>query len=390
MSSRRKEELDEAVATLRWALKSESAPRLNAMVDLARSEPGVPILPEAMDKDPWLFNCANGTVDLRTGTIRDHRQDDYLTKLCPTKFDPRAEAPVFQQFLRDIFADDAAIITFVHRLLGYSLTGDVREQVLAIWHGSGANGKSTLINAVSDTVGEDYVIKATRDLFMAKKGDSHPTQMARLFGKRLVVCVETADGSRLDEALVKELTGGDKIAARRMKEDYWEFTPTHKAILVTNHQPEIRGTDHAIWRRIRLVPFNERFEADKQDKELGAKLKAEAPGILAWLVQGCLEWQRHGLPVPEAVAEATSQYRSSQDLLGAFLDEACAVGNDYRVSVSDIYGSYRTWCERNGHKDIGGTAFGRRMGERGFKKDPGRRWYLGLMLTAFEEQLWSQ
>lgn len=369
-----------ARALMNWALESEGASRLSAMMQLSRSD--LAVMPDQFDRDPWLFNCPNGTIDLRTGAIREHRREDFITKLCPTPFNPTATAPVFQQFLRDIFADDAALITFIHRLMGYSLTGDVREQILAIFWGGGANGKSTLINAISSTVGDDYVIKANRDLFMVKKGDSHPAQMARLFGKRVVVCIETADGARLDEALVKELTGGDRIAARRMREDWWEFEPTHKAILVTNHEPEITGTDKAIWRRIRFVPFTESFEGERKDDRLGEKLKAEAPGILAWLVRGCLEWQAHGLPMPSAIEEATERYRNSQDVLGAFLETECATGTDFRVRISDLYGKYRTWCEGSGMKVATGTAFGRCMSERGFKKDDGKRWYLGVMLRA--------
>jgi putative DNA primase/helicase len=224
------------------------------MLDLARSEPGIPILPDQMDTHPWLLNCANGTLDLKRGNLREHQQEDYLTKLCPFEFHPEAKAPTWEKFLMQILVRES-LIRFVQKLMGYSLTGDVSEHILAIFWGVGANGKSTLINAILTVLGEDYAIKANRDLFMARKQDNHPAQLARLFGKRLVVALETHEGARLDEGLVKELTGGDPICARRMREDPWQFVPTHKAILVTNHKPEIRGTDEGIWRRQRLVPF---------------------------------------------------------------------------------------------------------------------------------------
>jgi putative DNA primase/helicase len=378
--------LAKASATMSHALKSESASRIAAMIELAKSEPGIPILPEDLDRDPWLLNCPNGTLELRTGTLREHRRKDYITKLCPTECDPQAEAPRFRQFLDDVFRSDVQLIAYLQRLFGYCLTGDVCEQILAIFWGVGANGKSTLINAVMSTLGEDYAIKANRDLFMAKKQDGHPTQMARLFGKRLVVCVETHEGARLDEGLIKELTGGDRIAARRMREDWWEFDPTHKAILVTNHKPEVRGTDHAIWRRPRLIPFAVIFPDDRQDKQLGEKLKAETKGILRWMVDGCMDWQRTGLETPEVVLAATKEYRTEQDRLAAFLADSCLVGPDYRAKVGELYAAYKAWCERNGEQQGTGMAFGLGMGERGFVKDPGKRWYLGLALQHGENQ----
>jgi putative DNA primase/helicase len=374
------------MAVLAHVLKWEGARPTANSIDLARSEDGIPIMPADMDRDGWLLNCANGTLDLRTGKLHEHRREDCITKLCNVEYDPKAKAPVFEKFLSDILGGNAELIGYMYRLLGYCISGDVREQILPICWGGGANGKTTLINAISDTLGEDYVIKANRDLFMAKKGDSHPAQMARLFGKRLVVCVETHEGARLDEGLVKELTGGDKIAARRMREDWWEFFPTHKAILVTNHKPEVRGTDHAIWRRLRLIPFTVTFADADQDKQLGDKLKGESPGILARLVRGCLEWQREGLGTPSIVMAATRDYQSEQDRLGAFLSDRCAVGNDCRVKVSALYANYQDWCKKNGEAEGTGQAFGRAMAEKGFRKDDGRRWYLGVMLQAREEE----
>jgi putative DNA primase/helicase len=376
----RKAEFERLGKRVNWTLRCEEAKHINAVLDLLRSEPGIPILSNQLDRDPWLLNLSNGTLELNTSTLRAHRREDYITKSCSVKYDADSEAPLFSQFLRDIFADNQELIDYVQRFFGYCLTGDVREQILPVFYGAGANGKTTLINAVMGTLGEDYAIQANRDLFMAKKGDTHPAQMARLFGKRLVVCVESQEGARLDEGLVKELTGGDKIAARRMREDWWEFFPTHKAILVTNHKPEIRGTDNAIWRRLRLVPFTVVFPEAQQDKTLGESLKDEAPGILRWMVEGCEEWQRQGLGTPAVVTTATPEYRTEQDRLGAFIAEKCVKGPEYSIKIKVLYSAYKQWCEVNNERPGTGKAFGDAMREREFKKDSGDRNYLGVQL----------
>lgn len=386
----------------KWCLESESAKHINAMLDLARSEPGIPILPDQMDRDPWLLNCANGTVGLRTGRLREHCREDHLTKLCPTPYSPDAPCPTWERFLGAVFPDpedepDRPLITFVQRLLGRCLTGDVSEQILPIFWGSGANGKSTLVNAVLDTVGGDYAMKANADLLMASRGERHPTELAGLFGMRLVVASETQQGRRLNEALVKDLTGGEPIRARRMREDFWEFKPTHKVILLTNHRPRIVGTDEAIWRRLRLVPFTATFwdpadpgkevaqlsENRRQDKRLGAKLAAEREGILAWLVRGCLDWQREGLTLPEQVKVATREYRQDEDLLGEWLEQHCLTGGNYRCQSSDLYAAYKAWCERGGEEPMKQKSFGTAMSDRGFQRQKSCGiWYLGVALRA--------
>jgi putative DNA primase/helicase len=382
----RKRKLASLTAMLKHALKWEDARRIEASLQLSRSEPGIPILPDQLDREPFLLNCLNGTIDLRTGILRPHRREDHLTALCPIAYDPKAQAPRFAQFLVDLFQGQP-LIRFLQRLLGYCLTGDVREQILPIFWGCGANGKSTLINLVLEVLGESYGIKASRDLFMARKADGHPAQIARLFGKRLVVCTETQEGSRLDEGLVKELTGGDKLAARRMRENWWDFAPTHKAVLVTNHKPEIRGTDHAIWRRIRLIPFDVSFAEDKQDKTLPPKLASEAPGVLAWMVRGCLEWQSEGLAPPEAVLVATKDYRNAQDIVGQFLAERCLTGPDYRSRASDLYANFKGWCLMIGESELSQRRFGESLRERGLKTYTSNgTWYKGVVLKPQPEE----
>ena len=386
---------------LAWAKHSDSAKAHAAMMREARSEPTVPVEPADLDADPWLLNCPNGTLDLRTGTLREQKREDYLTRLCPTPYRPDAVCPAWERFLGAVFPDaedepDRELITFVQRLLGRCLTGDVSEQVLPIFWGGGANGKSTLVNAFFGAVGHDYAMKANADLLMASRGERHPTELAGLFGMRLVVASETQQGRRLDEALVKDLTGGERIRARRMREDFWEFAPTHKVILLTNHKPGIRGTDDAIWRRLRLVPFTATFwdPADpgkdplqlpgnrRQDKQLGAKLASEREGILAWLVRGCLDWQRDGLTLPEQVKVATREYRQDEDVVGGWLAERCITGgHDYRCRAADLYADYRAWCERAGEEPAKQKTFGAAMTERGFGRDKSNGvWYLGIAL----------
>jgi putative DNA primase/helicase len=290
------------------ALKSESAPRINALLDLARSEPGIPVLPEDLDRDGWLLNCPNGTLDLRTGQLREHRRGDLLTKLCPTLFDPEAQCQRWLRFLDEIF-EDKDLPDFAQRLLGYCLTGNTCEHILAVFHGAGGNGKSVFIGTLFAVLGDDYALAAMPDFLLSRHGERHPTEIAALFGKRVLVCQETGSGRRLNEGLVKWLTGDDMLTARRMRENFWSFQPSHKTFLVTNHKPVIAGQDDGIWRRLRLIPFTRSFPEDKQDKALSAKLRAEAPGILAWMVRGCLDWQKFGMMTPKCVLTATKKYR---------------------------------------------------------------------------------
>ena len=302
-------------------------------------------------------------------------------------FDAHAPAPTWFSFLNFIFQNNYELIDFIQRLCGYVLTGDVSEQVLPIFYGIGANGKSTFVNAILNTLGPDYAIKAPPDFLVRKKQDAHPTEIADLYGKRLIAAVETDEGRRLAESLVKELTGGDRIRARRMREDFWEFAPTHKVILAVNHRPEVRGTDYAIWRRIRLVPFNVIIPREKQDKRLPEKLRAELPGILAWCMRGCLDWQREGLGYPLDVEQATENYRSDQDLLGAFLLERCLTGPEYKVRAGEIYAAYKAYCEAAGEFVISQKRLGAQLSERGFNRFTSNGvWYESIGLLNNERK----
>jgi putative DNA primase/helicase len=380
---------------LAWALKSEDAKRIAAMLDMARSERFT--LPRFLDRDPWLLNVGNGTLDLRTARLHPHRREDMLTKLCPTAFDEDANCPHFLTALETIFDGDRALINYVQRFCGYSITGDVREHHFAVAFGSGSNGKSLLFNVLLDVIGSDYSGMVAPELLLETAGSQHPTIQADLFGKRLMVAAESGEGRRLNEARIKALTGGDTIKARRMKEDFWEFAPTHKLVLFTNHRPQVKGNDHGIWRRLALWPFNVRFwDADKgekglpqhqADKDLANKLKAEAPGILSWLLAGCRRWLETGLEIPDCVTRATADYRNQEDAIGNFLAERCSTGHGLQCRAGDLYSAYKNWCESSGEHHMTQTAFGRVMTEREFGRHESHGiWYTGLGLQHQTEE----
>jgi putative DNA primase/helicase len=363
------------------ALTSECRAARKNMIDAASSEPNIPVLPEDLDSDPWAFNCLNGTIDLRTGKLRPHRQEDMITKLCPVEFDEVATCPTWEATLKLFFADDQRLIAYWQRLCGYCLVGVVRDHVMPIAYGTGSNGKSTILGALMDVMGPDYAMKAPRNLLMAKQGESHPTDLADLFGKRLVVAIESEAGRRLDEVLIKEMTGGDRIRARRMREDFWEFSPTHTLIMATNHRPVVKGTDHGIWRRLKLIPFTVTMPDDRADKTVPEKLKAEAPGILAWCVRGCLAWQQIGLEEPDCVRHSTAEYRSEQDVIGSFLEEHTLQDPQLRARCGEVYAAYKDWAERAGERPHSMKAFGLAMKERGIATHTNNgKWYLGIGL----------
>jgi putative DNA primase/helicase len=362
------EESQERKAIADHAKRSESAKRINDALRLVRSEPGIPVLPRQLDAVPWALNVLNGTVDLRTGELRPHDREDLLSKLAPVEYNPDARASTFEAFMARILPSEA-LRRFLQRAIGYAAAGVVSEEILVILYGVGANGKSTLVNVVMEALG-DYAMQAAPDLLLAKKG-SHPTELADLFGARFVASVETDEGKRLAEGLVKQLTGRDPIKARRMREDFWQFQPTHTVFLATNHRPEVKGTDHAIWRRLKLAPFEVTIPEAEQDKGLPEKLREELPGILAWIVRGCREWQRDGLGEPEEVRSATTSYRADMDVLAGFIEDRCVVDLDAWTKFADLYAGYQDWCDESGEKAETKRRFGTRLKERGFEPERG-------------------
>ena len=374
---------DKRKALAKWAAGSESRGRINAMIELAKSESGIPVAPEDLDSDPWLLNCANGTIDLRTGQLQAHRREDLCTKLAAVRFEPTATCPLFEGFLDRIMGCDFELAGFVQRSIGYALTGSVKEQAIFIWYGSGANGKTTLIEAIRELLG-DYAKTADSALLLSKKSDGISNNIARLAGARFVSTSETEAGRRLDETQVKQLTGGDTITARFLYAEFFEFAALFKLFLATNHRPKIRGTDKGIWRRIRLVPFNVTIPDEQQDKELKDKLRDELPGILAWAVRGSLAWQNQGLGIPPEVREATESYRCDMDVVGRFISERCIPKAGIKTPVSKLYGEYVTWCEENGEEPLKKGDFGHQVGAHGFSDDrDGRtRYRVGIGLVT--------
>lgn len=368
------------------ALRSEEARRIRAMVSLAQSEPGIPILPRDFDPDPWLLNCANGKVDLHTGVLGAHDRADLMTCMAPVDYEPDAPCPIWERFIYEIQAENINVYDFLQRALGYALTGSTQEQCLFILWGTGANGKSTLINLVTRLLG-NYARNTPVETLLAKKRSGEiPTDVARLDGPRFVMAKEVDRGRRLSESLIKELTGQDTVTARFLYGEYFDFIPKFKLFLSTNHKPVIRGTDNAIWRRIRLIRFPVQLPEAQWDQELPDKLWAEAPGILAWLVRGCLSWQRMGLDPPPEVIEATAEFRAEMDILADFLSDCCVIGPEKSAWAKDLYGSYESWAEDQGLKEkeqLTQRGFGLALSERGFERDRsthGRHLWRGLGL----------
>lgn len=372
---------DRRKALAAHATRSEAAAKIRAMLELARSE--VPATPGELDASPDLFNALNGTIDLRTGKLREHRKEDLITKLAPVEYDPDATAPLWEATLERVLPSPA-LRAFFKKLCGYALSGDTSEHLLAMLYGTGANGKSTVLGTLLAAVG-GYGMQAAPDLLIAKKG-GHPTELADLFGMRVVVSTEVEDRQRFAEGLVKQLTGGDRVKARRMRQDFWEFEPTHTVFMAVNHKPTIRGTDTGIWRRIRLIPFTEAIAPADQDKQLPDKLRAELPGVLAWAVEGSLQWRREGLQAPEEVRQATAGYRSEMDVLGDFIADRCYRGARLEVAKDDLYKAYQVWCDEAGERFETKRKFGMLIAERGIEdgRNPERtrRIWKGIGLSA--------
>lgn len=327
----------------RAAAKALARSAIANMVYLARGVEGIPLEHEELDKNPWLLGVANGVIDLKTGQLRDARPDDLMMMQAPTKYRPEAPSPRWDQALTEWFPDPA-LRSYVQRLTGSCLVGAQLDHVFAIHNGPGANGKGTLTRAVQRTLGA-YAVTPHLSLLVDSRNEEHDTQKAYLFRARLAIATETERRVRLREAQIKNLTGGDRINARRMRENPWEFDPSHHLWLVTNHLPEITGRDIGIWRRIRVVPWTADFTT-KPDRDLDLKLAAETPGILRWLVEGCLAWQTEGLNEPEIVVAATAKYREAEDVIARWIASTGLIfGPGLSVPATDLTGSWHSFCE---------------------------------------------
>ncbi len=374
----------EARAYSDWAHGSQSRFRLSSMLAMAMSEQPIPCDYQTLDSDGWQLNCENGTVNLKTGKLDKHRPADFITMSTGVEYPSvgQVNAPLWLSFLEDIFEGNQDLIGFVQRLCGVALVGHIYEHILPIAIGTGCNGKSVLCETIRAVLG-DYAMAAAQGILIAKRNQQHSTEVADLFRKRLVIVSETDDGAKLNEGLVKTLTGGEAIRARRMREDNWQFDPSHTILLVTNHRPVVKGTDHGIWRRLRIIPFNATIAAEKQDKQLTEKLRAEHPAILRWMVEGCLAWHRDGLQEPAEVMLATKEYKSDQDTLGVFVDDCCMVGAAYQIKCAALYDAYKIWATSEGETVGSNRKFKTRMVEKGFETRKNvTNWYQGITLNA--------
>jgi putative DNA primase/helicase len=364
------------------ARRSQSKTSIQAMEFLARSEPGVHVRLTDFDVDPWVLNVANGTIDLRTGVLRPHRQGDHISKVAPVEFDPAASCETWDAFVWRVTDRNEELYGYLRRLAGYLLTGVTTEQVLHFLWGNGANGKSVFCEVILELLGE-YATVAAPDLITMRRHGGIPNDIARLRGVRVAMMNETTQGSRFDEARLKDLTGGDKLTGRFLHAEYFDFPPTHKLVIRGNHKPGITGTDDGIWRRLRLVPFTVTIPPEERDPNLLSKLRAELSGILAWSVQGCLEWQRDGLRPPAVVLEAASQYRDEADVLGRFIAECCTVRKLGQVKASEFQKAYAEYCRATDERAIPSKDLPTELERRGFtyQRRKTARLYLGLELV---------
>jgi putative DNA primase/helicase len=356
-----------------------SAKTVAAVERLAKADRRLAATVDQWDTDAWVLNTSAGIVDLQTGNLRPHRPEDYITKIAGVAPDAFCKTPIWNSFLDRIMGGDAELIAFLQRVSGYALTGLTREHAMFFLYGLGANGKTTFLGAVIACTG-DYHRTAPIETFTITTNERHPTDLAGLRGARLVTAVETEEGRRWAESKIKTLTGGDRIAARFMRQDFFEYTPQFKLIIASNHKPGLRTIDEAIRRRLNLIPFTVTIPEKERDKSFPEKLKAELPGILAWMIQGCLDWQKHGLAPPPAVTSATEAYLEAEDAIATWIEECCERDPNAWEKTTALFASWSAWAEKAGEyvgslkrfterlksRENCGISFHRRIDGRGF------------------------
>lgn len=351
------------------AIRLASGGTVAAVERLARADRRHAATHEQWDADPWLLNTQAGVVDLRTGTVRAAQRTDYMTKITATE--PGSDRHLWNAFISRITGRDEALADFIQRMCGYALTGSTREHALFFLWGTGANGKSVFINTISGLLG-DYAKTAPVEAFIASNGEHHPTDLAGLQGSRLVTAVETEDGRCWAESKLKALTGGDRIAARFMRQDFFEFVPQFKLVIAGNHKPGLRSVDESIRRRFHLIPFTVTIPENERDPELAEKLRNEWPGILGWMIEGCLAFQHDGLKPPDAVRDATGEYLASEDTLARWMEDCCIQLPNCSQTSAALFASWRTWCEQNQEYAGSHKRFSQNLEERGFNREHGR------------------
>jgi putative DNA primase/helicase len=349
------------------AMRSESSRSIDAMLKIAKSRHQIMASVKDFDLDPYMLAVRNGVVDLTSGKLMDHKPERMISRIANVDYDKDAACPTWLRFLDRIFDANKSLIEYVQSAMGYSLTGDISEHKMFFCYGTGRNGKSTLLETAAEVIGE-YAATAETNTFMLRHTESARNDIACLVGMRYVTAIEAADRRRLDETLIKQMTGGDAIKARFLYREHFEFRPQFKLWLAANHKPVIRGTDEGIWSRVLLVPFNVTIPAAERDKRLRDKLRQELPGILAWMVRGCLRWQKHGLQEPAAVTDATKEYRTEMDMLAAFIDECCVTNEQAVCRAGNLYEAYKKWCDASGEHSDNQRQFGQRLTERGYQR----------------------
>ncbi len=350
---------------------------------MREAEPHLAVSVDELDTDPFALNFSNGTVDLRTGIIRAHRREDLITKWIPRRYRPATECRTWRRVVSRVLP---GLEDFFQCAVGYSATGITSEKAVFIPHGGGNNGKTMLLATVREVLGDYYAVLLQIDTLMARNVDNNSqADLADLRGARFVMTSETEEGQRLAEGKLKRLTQGmGRIKAVRKYENPIEFSESHKLWLDCNHKPVVRGTDPAIWNRLRLIPFGVTIPDEEIDRELPRKLIAESEGILAWIVEGAVQWHEYGLGKPLAMESAGREWRSEMDQLGRFIEEQCIVGDHFRASSSSLYGEYKRWAEANGEQFVTSTALSLRLKERTFEKKHTDRGtvYLGIAIRA--------
>jgi len=366
---------------VREAVQAHLLPRLKAMLDLAKSDPKLVVPISQLDKKPLLLGVRNGVVDLRRKRLLPNEPDYFITRYCDAEFDPNAQCPIWLRFLDDVFRGDAATIDAVQLLLGYTLTGYSREEIMIFCVGFGANGKSIFSNVVSAIMGE-YSRTAPSSLLAARRSDDHGARndLAMLDGARLVSINELPGGMRLDEQVVKQLAGREPISARFLHKEFFTYEPRFTPWVRTNHKPIVKGDDDGIWRRLVILPFRRNFAPHEQDPHLEGKLLKERDGILGWMVEGAQRYLREGLKISPAMKMEQAQYRKASDMLGEFLDECTDAALGARVEQQPLFTSWQDWCKDNGVQPGSKKTFTERLNERGYpaQQSNGKRYYQGL------------
>ena len=371
----------------KWCYRTEDSAGITAMMSRAKSMLPVPVVSSDLDRDPWLLAAPNGTIDLTTGNLREHRRGDLITKMSPVDYRPDAKCERFKRFLSETLPNSADMANYFQKVFGYMLTGDTRVPMMVFCYGTGDNGKSILTELLQYILGT-YSLTVPSEALMVQQGQRIAAEVADMLGMRLVCAPESAEGSRLDEAKIKWLTGGDTISAQRKFGHPFQFKPTHKLILSGNHKPTIAGVDHGIWKRVHLWPFLNQFPPGSplRDDELDAKLRAESSGILAWMVEGCLKFRAEGIKRPADIEDAVAEYRQEMDYLGEFLTECVdhdTFDDERQLPARHLFQEFERWCKVTGRKGMTETAFGRKLGERpgiSTKKTNTGKVYLGMAL----------